>query len=144
MAGTFPRDPFLIPLFCLDAIIVWLVVSSAASGHGWPPSLLLFFALLVVVPLVFVVGTGAWVSERSIMIRIMLGRRIYRFDQVAGITYAKSRWTNCIRVLSLVTTSGDVVPIPGWPLRTDAGDREAIRRMELAIRADSKGWFVRI
>lgn len=137
LSGTFPRDPALIPLLGMDAVVVWLVVSRAVSGHGWDPVSLLFFTVLAVVPLALVIATGVWVSERHILIQMGPIRRIYRFDQIAGITHAKSFWTNGMRVLSIVAASGEVVPIPGWMLRSEVGDQETVRRLEMAIGADS-------
>ena len=71
------------------------------------------------------------------MIRIVLIGKTLEKSDLTGFMVQKSFWTNGMRVLSLVTKSDAVIPIPGWWLRSEARDQEAIELLQRAIGADS-------
>ena len=135
--GTFPRDPALVPVLGMAAVFAWMVISSITSDHPWGFASLCFFAALIIVPLVLIGLSGVWVSDERIMIRIVLIGKTLEKSDLTGFMVQKSFWTNGMRVLSLVTKSDAVIPIPGWWLRSEARDQEAIELLQRAIGADS-------
>lgn len=137
MPGAFPRDPSLIPLLCLDVVLAWALFPGIRVGAGWDAWTALFYGAIAVVPVVLVALTGVWVDGTHVVVRLGLGSRRLRYDEISGFAHKKSFWTNGIRVLSLVTSSGEVVPVPGWWLRGQAGDKKAIERIEEAVGASS-------
>ncbi len=121
----------------MDVVLLWTLYPGFYAGGRWDPWGLLLFGALVAVPLVLVAMTGVWVDGSHVVVRLGLGSRRLRYDEISGFAHKKSFWTNGIRVLSLVTSSGEVVPVPGWWLRGQAGDKKAIERIEEAVGASS-------
>jgi hypothetical protein len=131
--GTPPRDPALILVAALACGFAGLAWSSSASSHPLDFVTLAFGALLIAGVLMLVGTSGVWVSDDSIRIRFGLFHRTLAKQRIAGFTFQPSRWTNGIRVLSLVSVSGQIIPVPGWWLRNRPRDLETVELLQRGI-----------
>ena len=133
--GTPPRSPALALVGLLSGVIAWVAISST-TGSRFSLATVVFCAALIVIALMAAGMSGVWESDRHIRLRMGPVHQTVAKSHIAGFTMQRSFWTNGIRVLSLVTTSGEIIPVPGWMLRSETRDRAAIDLLQRAIGAD--------
>jgi hypothetical protein len=133
--GTFPRDPALVLVALLAVGFGWVLGASPGLRRDLPS--LLFFGLLVAVPSFLVVVSGVWVKGSTITTHFGPIVNTFNVHDVERLSYERSAWTNGIHVLSFVLTTGKVVPIPGWWIRSERQDRAAVTLLSRAVEPHS-------